>query len=218
MLLMIVMGMLGIYRGLIQDATLLIEGIGADLWVVQSSTRGPFAEMSRVPRNLVDRVAAVPGVLQAREFVYHTIQRERAGRPLRMGVLGLSWPTDKGDVAAAGGRPRPGAGALRDDRRPHTGACARGAAEARPGDLHRRRDHGRDGQPRAATAWPSSPSTTPRPFSSTCRGEAIRLERAARRARTSQPRDRRLPAAGAGPRRRHRGGDPGRWGRRWSAP
>ena len=35
MLLMMVMGMLGIYRGLIQDATLLIERIGADLWVVQ---------------------------------------------------------------------------------------------------------------------------------------------------------------------------------------
>ncbi len=97
MLLMIVMGMLGIYRGLIQDATLLIERIGADVWVVQLHTRGPFAEVSRVPRNLVDRVAAVPGVLVAREFVYHTIQREKNGRPLRMGVLGLSWPVDRGE-------------------------------------------------------------------------------------------------------------------------
>ena len=97
MLLMIVMGMLGIYRGLIQDATLLIERIGADVWVVQLHTRGPFAEISRVPRSLVDRVAAVPGVLAAREFVYHTIQREKDGRPLRMGVLGVSWPVDKGD-------------------------------------------------------------------------------------------------------------------------
>jgi putative ABC transport system permease protein len=97
MLLMIVMGMLGIYRGLIQDATLLIERIGAHVWVVQLHTRGPFAEVSRVPRNLVDRVAAVPGVLVAREFVYHTIQREKDGRPLRMGVLGLSWPVDKGE-------------------------------------------------------------------------------------------------------------------------
>jgi putative ABC transport system permease protein len=105
MLLMIVMGMLGIYRGLIKDATLLIERVGADLWVVQYNTRGPFAEVSRVPRNLVDRVTAVPGVLQAREFVYHTIQREKAGRPLRMGVLGLSWPTDKGEwLPLAAGR------------------------------------------------------------------------------------------------------------------
>lgn len=105
MLLMIVMGMLGIYRGLIQDATLLIERIGADVWVVQLHTRGPFAEVSRVPRNLVDRVAAVPGVLNAREFVYHTIQREKDGHPLRMGVLGLSWPVDKGDwLPLAAGR------------------------------------------------------------------------------------------------------------------
>ena len=106
MLLMMVMGMLGIYRGLIQDATLLIERIGADLWVVQLHTRGPFAEVSRVPRNLVDRVAAVPGVLNAREFVYHTIQREKEGRPLRMGVLGVSWPVDKGQwLPLIAGRP-----------------------------------------------------------------------------------------------------------------
>jgi putative ABC transport system permease protein len=106
MLLMIVMGMMGIYRGLIQDATLLIDRIGADLWVVQHHTRGPFAEVSRVPRNLVDRVAAVPGVLNAREFVYHTIQREKEGRPLRMGVVGVSWPIDKGQwLPLIAGRP-----------------------------------------------------------------------------------------------------------------
>jgi putative ABC transport system permease protein len=106
MLLMTVMGMLGIYRGLIQDATLLIERIGADLWVVQLHTRGPFAEVSRVPGNLVDRVAALPGVRHAREFVYHTIQREKEGLPLRMGVLGISWPVDKGEwLPLVAGRP-----------------------------------------------------------------------------------------------------------------
>ena len=59
MLLMIVMGMGGIYRGIIEDATLLIDRVGADLWVVQRDTRGPFAEISRVPANLVHRVSAV---------------------------------------------------------------------------------------------------------------------------------------------------------------
>lgn len=97
LLLMIVMGMGGIYRGVIEDATLLIDRVGADLWVVQRNTRGPFAEISRVPSSLVHRVQAVPGVQMAREFVYHTIQRERAGKPLRIAVLGLSWPTDKGE-------------------------------------------------------------------------------------------------------------------------
>jgi len=95
-LLMIVMGMGGIYRGLIFEATMLVDEVGADLWIVQRATRGPFAEISRVPQTMVDRGAAVPGVEQARQFVYHTVQRERDGKPLRMAVLGLDWPVDKG--------------------------------------------------------------------------------------------------------------------------
>ena len=106
LLLMIVMGMGGIYRGLIAEATLLVQKIGADLWVVQGSTRGPFAEISRVPANLEDRARAVPGVAATRRFVSHTIQREHRGRPLRMVVQGLSWPEDRGDwVPLVGGRP-----------------------------------------------------------------------------------------------------------------
>jgi putative ABC transport system permease protein len=97
LLLMIVMGMGGIYRGLIHEATLLVDQVGADLWIVQGSTRGPFAEVSRIPANLEDRVRAVPGVAQAHRFVSHTIQREHRGRPLRMVVQGLSWPEDKGE-------------------------------------------------------------------------------------------------------------------------
>lgn len=106
MLLMLVMGMGGIYRGLIFEATLLVDRVGADLWVVQGSTRGPFAEISRVPVNLEDRVKAVPGVAQARRFVSHTIQREHKGRPLRMVVQGLAWPDDRGEwVPLVAGRP-----------------------------------------------------------------------------------------------------------------
>ena len=96
LLLMIVMGMGGIYRGLIREATLLVDKIGADLWLVQGSTRGPFAEISRVPATLEDRARAVPGVGGARRFVSHTIQREWRGRPLRIVVQGLAWPEDRG--------------------------------------------------------------------------------------------------------------------------
>ncbi len=106
MLLMVVMAMGGIYRGIIEDATLLVNVIGADLWVVQRDTRGPFAELSRVPPNLVHRALTVPGVQASREFVFHTVQRERAGKPFRMAVLGLSWPNDKGDwIPLMAGRP-----------------------------------------------------------------------------------------------------------------
>ncbi|HOW18640.1 MAG TPA: ABC transporter permease [Phycisphaerae bacterium] len=104
-LLMIVMGMGGIYRGLVFEATLLIDRLGADLWIVQEATRGPFAEISRIPMNMVDRVAAVPGIARAQEFVYTTIQRQREGRPLRMAILGLDWPYDKGEwLPLAAGR------------------------------------------------------------------------------------------------------------------
>lgn len=106
MLLMIVMGMAGIYRGLLEDATFLIHRIGADLWIVQQDTRGPFAELSRVPTSLVYRAQAVPGVQSAKEFVFHTIQREHRGQLLRMSILGLSWPEDKGEwLQLVAGRP-----------------------------------------------------------------------------------------------------------------
>lgn len=97
LLLMIVMGMGGIYRGLVFEATLLVDRIGADLWIVQGSTRGPFAEISRIPANIEDRIRAMPGISASRRFVSHTIQREHRGKPLRMVVQGLAWPDDKGD-------------------------------------------------------------------------------------------------------------------------
>lgn len=106
MLLMVVMGMGGIYRGLVDDALVVTRSAGADLWVVQRNTRGPFAEVSRLPRSVVDRVAAVPGVAEAREFVFHTVQREHRGQALRLGVLGLGWPADRGQhLPLVAGRP-----------------------------------------------------------------------------------------------------------------
>ncbi|MBE7502754.1 MAG: ABC transporter permease [Verrucomicrobiales bacterium] len=106
LLLMIVMGMGGIYRGLITEAILLVDRIGADLWLVQGNTRGPFAEISRVAANLEDRARAVPGVAGARRFVSHTVQRAHHGRPLRIVVQGLSWPEDRGAwLPLVAGRP-----------------------------------------------------------------------------------------------------------------
>ncbi len=106
LLLMIVLGMGGIYRGLVYEATLLVDRVNADLWVVQRNTRGPFAEVSSVPANVENRVLAVPGVASSRRFVYWTIQRELAGRPLRLAIQGLVWPYDNGDwLPLAAGRP-----------------------------------------------------------------------------------------------------------------
>ena len=96
LLLMIVMGMGGIYRGLVQEATLIVDRVGADIWIVQKDTRGPFAEMSRIPRNLEDRVLPVPGVETSFGFVSYTVQRSYKGKPLRLTLQGLDWPLDRG--------------------------------------------------------------------------------------------------------------------------
>ena len=97
LLLMVVMGIRGVYRGIEEDSTFLIENVGADIWVVQGQTQGPFAELSRIPANLRDRAAAVPGVKKATECVYFPVQRQHAGDALRMTVFGLDWPIDKGE-------------------------------------------------------------------------------------------------------------------------
>ena len=106
LLLMLVLGMGGIYQGLTFEATQLVDEAGADFWVVQRDTRGPFAEVSRLPANLQFRLLAVPGVQSARGFVSHTVQREALGRPFRMFVQGLDWPEDKGEwLRLVAGRP-----------------------------------------------------------------------------------------------------------------
>ncbi len=94
----IVLAMGGIYRGLVEDATLLVDHMGADIWVVQRDTRGPFAERSTVPSDLEDRLRAQNGVASARSFSTATIQRIVGTRNLRMTVVGLSWPEDKGQA------------------------------------------------------------------------------------------------------------------------
>lgn len=93
----IVLAMGGIYQGMVADATMLIDAVHADLWVVQRDTRGPFAERSTVPRDLEDRLRVVDGVASAESFTYATIQRGEVDHPVRIGVVGLSWPTNRGD-------------------------------------------------------------------------------------------------------------------------
>ncbi len=133
---MIVLGMGGIYHGLVYEATLLVDRVNADLWVVQRNTRGPFAEVSSVPANVENRVLAVPGVAVSRRFVYWTIQREASGRPLRLAIQGLVWPDDTGAwLPLAAGQPSE-PGALRNGGRPQPRPPAWRADQAGQGLLH----------------------------------------------------------------------------------
>ena len=96
LLLSVVVAMQGIYAGLVDDATILTRAMGADLWIVQRETRGPFAEASRLDPSMEARAAAVPGVRSARPYTYQLIQREHRGAVMRIALVGLGWPDDPG--------------------------------------------------------------------------------------------------------------------------
>ena len=49
LLLGIVLAMVGIYRGLILESLGLVRAAGAQVWIVEGDTRGPFAEASQLP-------------------------------------------------------------------------------------------------------------------------------------------------------------------------
>jgi putative ABC transport system permease protein len=102
----VVLAMAGIYQGLVDDATVLVRAAGADLWVVQQGTRGPFADVSRVDPSLEQRVAAAAGVRRARSFTYQVLQRDAAGASRRFALVGVSFPEDAGRaMPLVAGRP-----------------------------------------------------------------------------------------------------------------
>jgi len=94
----VVLAMAGIYQGLVDDATVLLDRMSADLWVVQKGTRGPFADPSRLDPTVQLRLASVPGVTRARAFTHQVLQRDHHGRQLRFALVGLSLPEDHGET------------------------------------------------------------------------------------------------------------------------
>jgi putative ABC transport system permease protein len=88
LLLTLVLSYSGIYHGFVHEALTLIDKAGANIWVVQRDTRGPFAEQSRLPEDIRYRIAIVPGVAAASPYVVYTIQREWRDRSLRLVVVG----------------------------------------------------------------------------------------------------------------------------------
>lgn len=89
-------GMLGMYRGIVFEALIVIDGIGADLWVVEGGRAGPFAETSAVPANLDRRVEGVEGVASTRRFIHYNQLYEINGRSIRVALTGLDYPKDNG--------------------------------------------------------------------------------------------------------------------------
>ncbi len=82
--------MAGVYRGMVDDAHALLNNSRADLWVVQKDTQGPYAEASSLKDDVLRSVRAMPGVAQAANVAYLTLQvRAASGVDTRVMLVGM---------------------------------------------------------------------------------------------------------------------------------
>lgn len=88
LLVAVVLSMIGIYRGLVEDALTLVRSPAADVWVVESGTRGPFAESSRIPGDTREAIARLQGVGAAGSVTYQSVETLYGGEKLRLYVVG----------------------------------------------------------------------------------------------------------------------------------
>jgi len=88
LLLGIVLAMVGIYRGLVVESLGLVRAAGAQVWVVEGGTRGPFAEASRLPGDTREAIAAQWGVASAGGVSYQNIEAQHRGQTTRLMVVG----------------------------------------------------------------------------------------------------------------------------------
>ena len=86
--------MAGVYRGMVDDARVMLTNSGADLWVVQQDTQGPYAEPSSLRGDIYRDLLGLEGVAQAASVTYLTMQvRKGSGS-------GTGTGNDHGDVRA----------------------------------------------------------------------------------------------------------------------
>ncbi|KAB2875751.1 MAG: FtsX-like permease family protein [Bauldia sp.] len=104
LLMTVVLAMIGIYNGLVADALNIVKAPQADLWVVESGTRGPFAEASKIPAGTRDAVARMAGVAAAGSITYQTIEAQHQGRTLRLYLIGYEPGRPGGPIAVVEGR------------------------------------------------------------------------------------------------------------------
>ncbi len=86
----ITLSMAGIYRGMVDDAKALLDNSGADLWVVQKDTLGPYAEPSSLYDDIWRGIRGMPGVARAANITYLTMQVRQGERDVRSMVTGIT--------------------------------------------------------------------------------------------------------------------------------
>ncbi len=89
MLLGIVLIMIGVYRGMVTDAQVLLDDIGAQEWIVQQGTLGPFAESSRIHEDLKETLRAQLGIDCTAALAFLNLQvRTPSGKMKRVYSVG----------------------------------------------------------------------------------------------------------------------------------
>ncbi len=85
----VTLSMAGIYRGMVDDAKIMLDNTGADLWVVQQGTQGPYAESSSLYDDVYRSLLVMPGVGRAANVTYLTMQVGHGGRDMSTMVVGV---------------------------------------------------------------------------------------------------------------------------------
>ena len=81
--------MAGVYRGMVDDAHALLNNSGADVWVVQQATQGPYAEPSSLRDDVVRSIQGLPGVARAANVTYLIMQVASERHEVRAMVVGI---------------------------------------------------------------------------------------------------------------------------------
>ncbi|MEN9464369.1 MAG: hypothetical protein RL217_550 [Pseudomonadota bacterium] len=79
--------MAGVYRGMVDDGKALLNGSGADLWVVQKGTLGPYAEASSIPDDIWRFIRTMPNVSDTANITYLTMQVKPAQQDKEVRVM-----------------------------------------------------------------------------------------------------------------------------------
>jgi putative ABC transport system permease protein len=87
-LLGIVIVMIGVYRGMVFDAKVLVDDIHADVWVVQQDTLGPFAQTSKIHEDLKNQISYQDGIKAADSITFQTFQLENRYGDFKVMLVG----------------------------------------------------------------------------------------------------------------------------------
>lgn len=89
----VTLSMAGIYRGMVDDAQVMLDNTGADLWVVQQDTQGPYAESSSLYDDLYRSLLNMPGVEYAANVTYLIMQVGHGEQDVSAMVVGVATGT-----------------------------------------------------------------------------------------------------------------------------